>query len=121
MQLLRHMAKYDPSLDHVFSALGDPTRRAILTRLASGPASVSELAAPFEMALPSFMGHLRKLEAAGLIETEKSGRIRSCTLNPAAFAPVMNWLEAQRALWEGRLDRLDALVLQLARNSDPKE
>ncbi|OWU84813.1 ArsR family transcriptional regulator [Oceanicola sp. 22II-s10i] len=108
------MAKHDPSLDHIFSALGDPTRRAILARLASGPATVSDLAAPSGMALPSFMGHLRKLEAAGLIETEKTGRVRSCTLNPAAFTPAFDWLEEQRAMWSGRLDRLDALVRMLA-------
>lgn len=115
------MAKHDPALDHVFTALGDPTRRAILTRLARGPASVSELAAPFEMALPSFMGHLKKLEAAGLIETTKSGRVRSCVLNPEAFAPAMDWLEAQRALWAGRLDRLDALVMSLATKTETKD
>ncbi|MGR3454552.1 ArsR/SmtB family transcription factor [Pseudooceanicola sp.] len=112
------MAKHDPTLDHVFTALGDPTRRAILTRLADGPKSVSDLAAPFDMALPSLMGHLKKLEAAGLIVSEKSGRVRSCALRPAAFAPAMDWLEAQRALWAGRLDRLDALVMTLADTKD---
>ncbi|MGR3320639.1 MAG: ArsR/SmtB family transcription factor [Pseudooceanicola sp.] len=112
------MAKHDPALDHVFTALGDPTRRAILTRLARGPAAVSELAAPFGMSLPSFMGHLKKLEAAGLIVTEKHGRVRSCTLNQDAFAPALDWLDEQRALWSGRLDRLDALVTQLQRDQD---
>ena len=112
------MAKHDPTLDHVFTALGDPTRRAILTRLADGPKSVSDLAAPFDMALPSLMGHLKKLEAAGLIVSEKSGRVRSCALRPAAFAPAMDCLEAQRALWSGRLDRLDALVMTLADTKD---
>lgn len=111
------MAKHDPRLDHLFTALGDPTRRAILTRLATGPASVSDLAAPFDMALPSFLGHLRKLEAAGLIETEKTGRVRSCALNPTAFDPAFDWLEEQRALWSGRLVRLDALVRTLAASS----
>lgn len=112
------MAKHDPSLDHLFTALGDPTRRAILSRLAAGPASVSNLAAPFDMALPSFMGHLKKLEAAGLIETSKTGRVRSCALQPAAFAPAIDWLEEQRALWSGRLDRLDALVMAMAAKTD---
>lgn len=111
------MAKHDPSLDHLFTALGDPTRRAILTRLAAGPASVSALAAPFGMALPSFIGHLKKLEAAGLIETTKAGRVRSCALNPQGFTPAVDWLEEQRALWTGRLDRLDALVTGLAKTS----
>lgn len=108
------MAKHDPSLDGLFTALGDPTRRAILTRLATGPASVSDLAAPFDISLPSFLGHLKRLEAAGLIATEKTGRVRSCSLNPGAFTPAADWLAEQRALWAGRLDRLDALVLALA-------
>jgi DNA-binding transcriptional ArsR family regulator len=117
------MAKYDAKLDAVFTALGDPTRREILSRLARGPASVSELAAPHDMALPSFMGHLRKLEDARLIATEKQGRTRICRLMPDAFLPVTGWLEEQRALWEGRLDQFDDYVTQLARkreNDDPR-
>jgi DNA-binding transcriptional ArsR family regulator len=110
------MAKYDLSLDTVFTALGDPTRRAILERLARGPASVSELAAPFDMAMPSFMAHLKKLEAAGLIASEKDGRVRTCALVPGAFAPARDWLTAQRDLWEARLDRFDAFVTQLAKD-----
>lgn len=100
-------------LDALFSALGDPTRRAILERLARGPATVSELAAPFDMALPSFMGHLRRLEAAGLITTRKEGRTRHAELVPGAFTPVRGWLEEQRAIWEGRLDRLEDYVTRL--------
>ncbi|MCT8161827.1 ArsR/SmtB family transcription factor [Pseudoruegeria sp. SHC-113] len=113
------MAKYDPSLDACFTALGDPTRRGILERLARGPATVSELAAPHDMALPSFMGHLRKLEAAGLIATQKEGRSRICRLSPEAFAPVHSWLSEQRALWEGRLDRFDAYVTTLTTDETP--
>ena len=109
------MAKHDPSLDHVFSALGDPTRRAILERLSRGPASVSELSAPFDMAMPSFMAHLKKLEAAGMIASEKDGRVRTCALVPGAFGPARDWLSAQRALWEDRLDRFDAFVMQLTK------
>jgi len=109
------MAKHDPTLDTVFTALSDPTRRAILARLGEGPASVSDLAAPFDMALPSLMGHLRKLEAAGLIASAKDGRVRTCALIPGALAPATAWLDRQRQIWEGRLDRLDAVATAIAR------
>ncbi|WP_420558024.1 ArsR/SmtB family transcription factor [Roseovarius sp.] len=110
------MAKYDSKLDLCFSALGDPTRRVILERLARGPASVSELAAPHDMALPSFMGHLKKLEEAGLVTSEKQGRTRTCALAPDAFAPVDDWLSGQRRIWEGRLDQLDGYVATLMKD-----
>ena len=112
------MAKYDFTLDTCFSALGDPTRRAILQRLARGPASVGELAAPHDMALPSFMAHLKKLEAAGLILTEKQGRTRICHLTPNAFAPAKTWLAEQSEIWEGRLDRFDDYVTSLMKDRD---
>lgn len=108
------MAKLDFNLDMCFSALGDPTRRMILQRLARGEASVGELAAPHDMALPSFMGHLKKLEEAGLIASVKNGRTRVCSLVPDAFAPVSNWLNEQRSVWEQRLDQLDEYVTKLA-------
>lgn len=104
-------------LDTLFQALGDPTRRAMLERLARGPATVTELAAPFDMALPSFLGHVGRLEAAGLVTTAKAGRVRTVTLVPGAFTPVRGWLDDQRALWEGRLDRLDAYVRTLAQET----
>ena len=107
------MAKSDPNLDLCFSALGDPTRRMILQRLARGDASVSELAAPHDMALPSFMGHLRKLEEAGLVTSTKQGRTRTCRLAPDAFTPARDWLTEQRDVWEGRLDRFDDYVTDL--------
>lgn len=109
-------------LDRLFTALGDPTRRAILERLARGPATVSELAAPFDMALPSFMGHVTRLEQAGLVSTHKQGRTRHVTLVPGAFTPVQGWLEQQRAIWADRLDRLDDYVTKLAkeRANDPR-
>lgn len=100
-------------LDTLFQALGDPTRRAMLERLARGPATVSELAAPFDMALPSLLGHVRKLEEAGLVTTAKSGRVRTVTLVPGAFTPIRSWLDEQRAIWEGRLDRLEDYVTRL--------
>lgn len=108
----------EPRLDALFQALADPTRRAMLSQLARGPASVSDLAQPFDMALPSLMGHLRKLEDAGLIETRKDGRVRTCAIVPTAFAPVRSWLDEQRALWEGRLDRLDDYVTRLMKERD---
>jgi DNA-binding transcriptional ArsR family regulator len=100
-------------LDILFQALGDPTRRAILERLARGPATVSELAAPFDMALPSFLAHVQRLETSGLVATAKDGRVRTVTLCPGAFTPVRSWLDEQRAIWEARLDRLDDYVMKL--------
>ncbi|EKE73352.1 ArsR/SmtB family transcription factor [Celeribacter baekdonensis] len=111
------MTKHSNDLDTLFSALSDPTRRAILTRLARGPATLSELHNPHDMALPSLMAHVKKLETAGLISTEKRGRIRTCRLTPGAFTPVQSWLEQQRSLWTGRLDRFDAYVTQLTQSA----
>lgn len=107
------MAKYDSQLDLHFTALGDPTRRMVLARLARGPASVSELAAPHDMALPSFLGHLKKLEDAGLVVSTKEGRVRICALSPDAFAPAQDWLITQKDIWNGRLDQLDDYVSTL--------
>ncbi len=105
-------------LDLCFSALGDPTRRLILQRLARGEATTSELAEPHDMALPSFMAHLQKLEAAGFISTEKKGRTRICRLAPDAFKPVQDWLSEQNAIWEGRLDQFDAYITNLMQERD---
>lgn len=107
------MAKHDPDLSLLFHALSDPTRRAILTRLATGPAPVTELARPTGLRLPTVMRHLSVLEESGLISTTKDGRVRSCAIVPEAMAPVRTWLDDQRALWEGRLDRLDDYVTKL--------
>ena len=111
------MAKHSPELDHLFMALSDPTRRTVLARLARGAASVGELAAGHDMALPTFMAHLAKLERAGLIRTEKAGRVRRCELVPGAFAPAESWLDEQRRLWEARLDRLDDYVMRLVKET----
>ena len=94
------------SLDHAFQALGDPTRRAIVARLASGPLSVSELARPLPMSLPAVLQHLAVLENAGLVASAKAGRVRTCRLETAAIAQAEQWLSAQRGEWERRLDRL---------------
>lgn len=107
------MTNHPVVLDLTFHALADPTRRAVLARLASGPASVSELAAPFAMAMPTLLQHLRVLEAGGLIATAKSGRVRTCMLRREALAEAEQWLARQRAAWEAALDRMDALVIRL--------
>ena len=110
------MANHDPDLSLLFHALSDPTRRSILTRLARGPATVTELAIPTGLRLPTVMRHLAVLTDAGLIATAKDGRVRSCAIVPDALAPVRTWLDDQRALWEARLDRLDAHVLTLMKD-----
>jgi len=107
------MANYSFPLDQVFLALGDPTRRAIVSRLGAGAASVKELAAPFAMALPSFMKHLGVLERSGLIRSQKQGRIRTCELEPATLLAAETWIAEQRAIWESRSDRLAAYVESL--------
>ena len=104
------MAQYSPQLDGAFQALADPTRRAVLGRLGTGPASVGELAAPFNMALPSFMKHIRYLENTGWIRTRKTGRVRTCTLERESFDVIETWLSGQRSIWEGRTDRLERFV-----------
>src|SRR4029434_1226673 len=104
------MPNLSSHLDHVFGALADPTRRAILARLGEGEASVGELARPFAMALPSLMKHIRVLEAGGLVESQKSGRVRTCRLKPAAMTHAERWLVEQRAVCEPRRDRLEVYV-----------
>lgn len=104
------MTQHLADLDGVFQALADPTRRAVLGRLGAGPASVGELAAPFEMALPSFMKHIHFLEKAGWIKTRKTGRVRTCALETKPFDLVESWLGEQRGIWEGRTDRLERFV-----------
>ena len=106
------MAEYSENLNGLFQALGDPTRRGVLARLARGPASVSDLAAPFEMALPSFMKHIRQLEQSGWISTRKVGRVRTCAIEADRFEEVQGWLEGQRLIWEQRTDRLEQFVME---------
>jgi DNA-binding transcriptional ArsR family regulator len=97
----------------VFRALADPTRRAVLERLSRAPASVSELAEPFDMTLPSFLQHLRVLEVSGLVRSRKSGRVRSLSLDSDPLRRAEDWLVQQRTMWERRLDQLDAYVAAL--------
>jgi DNA-binding transcriptional ArsR family regulator len=108
--MLSLMAQYSPVLDDVFAALADPTRRAVVGVLGHGPASVGELAQSASMTLPSFMKHIHTLERCGLIRTAKAGRVRTCTLNRKRLGVVDGWLADQRAIWEGRTDRLDQFV-----------
>jgi DNA-binding transcriptional ArsR family regulator len=110
------MAKHDPDLSLLFHALSDATRRAMLQALVQGPVTVSALAAPTGLRLPTVMRHLAVLEAAGLIATTKDGRVRSCALVPAALDRAQGWLTAQRTMWEARLDRLDDYVMTLMEN-----
>lgn len=100
-----------PSLDRVFHALSDNTRLAVLENLRQGRQSVSELARPFKMAMPSFMQHLSVLENSGLVWSEKAGRQRTYGLVPGGLSPASDWLAQQRVLWEARLDRFDTFLL----------
>jgi len=101
------------SIDRVFRALADPTRRHVLERLGRSPASVSELARPFEMALPSFLQHLKLLEGCGLVRSRKTGRVRTYRLVPKRLQQAEDWLAKQRTLWTTRLDQLDSYLLEL--------
>jgi DNA-binding transcriptional ArsR family regulator len=109
------------SLDDIFQALADPTRRAIVQRLIAGPASVSELARPLAMSLPAVMQHLGVLQTCGLVRTEKAGRVRTCTIEPGGLRFAEGWLHTQRTRWEHRLDRLqEYLDDQSQSTSDPQ-
>ncbi|WP_417464740.1 ArsR/SmtB family transcription factor [Kordiimonas sp.] len=112
------MTNNNAALDQVFHALSDKTRRAVIRRLSDGPITVSELAAPFGMALPSFMQHLKVLERSGLIRSTKAGRIRTCELEPATLDTAEDWLIGQRALWSERFDRLDAYLTKVQQDED---
>ena len=100
-------------LDHTFAALADPTRRAILARLALGEASVGELAEPFDVSLPAISKHIKVLETAELIIREKRAQQRVCRLKPEALRLASDWIEQNRRMWEERFDRLDAYLREL--------
>jgi DNA-binding transcriptional ArsR family regulator len=106
-------------IDLAFAALGDPTRRAIVERLARGDATVLELAAPFDISLPAVSRHLKILERAGLISRGKDAQRRPCSLRPEAMAEISAWAEHTREAWEQRLDRLDDYIKELARSTTP--
>ncbi len=119
--MVSRMTNQEASLDRVFHALSDPTRRAIVSRLSRGPASVSELARPFVMAMPTLLQHLKVLEESRLIRTEKVGRVRTCEIEPSALGRAETWISRQRAVWEGRLDRMESYVSGLQRKDSQRK
>jgi DNA-binding transcriptional ArsR family regulator len=108
------MKRNSPDIARVFHALGDETRRAILERLSSGPMSVSFLAEPFDMSLAAVVQHLQVLEKAGLVKTEKIGRVRTCRVVPEGLRAAEEWLRSRRPEWDRRLDRLEMFFDQSA-------
>jgi DNA-binding transcriptional ArsR family regulator len=121
--ILKYVLNYETPLDQTFQALADPTRRAIVERLAKGPASVSELKRPLDMSLPAVMQHLAVLETSRLVVSQKSGRVRTCCINPSALAEAERWIAARRLEWERRLDRLGECLqtLEVERKSDEQD
>lgn len=111
------MAKYLTDLDRAFSALSDPTRRAIVSRLCDGPKSVSELSEPFDIALPSLLKHVRILEESGLVSSEKTGRVRTCKVELDALHATEAWISQHISAWEKRLDRMEAHIQRMKRKS----
>jgi DNA-binding transcriptional ArsR family regulator len=120
--MVKHVLNQQPSLDRLFTALGDPSRRAIVERLCRGPASVSELAAPLEMSLPAVMQHLAVLEDGGVIRSEKVGRVRTCRIERTALRRAEEWIAARRTAWERHFDRLEELLAEQEREEkEPKK
>src|SRR5262245_9930795 len=112
------MLNQSAPLDRVFHALADPTRRRMVERLSRGPASVSELAQPFDMSLAAVVQHLQILEASGLVRSAKVGRVRTCRIEPAALRSVEQWIAERRTSWERRLDRLGDYLVAHPEESD---
>jgi DNA-binding transcriptional ArsR family regulator len=106
------VSRKKPDADLVFQALGDATRRRMLERISRGPISVSQLAAPFDMTLAAVVQHLQVLEESGLITTQKTGRVRTCSIERAGFAIAEEWMADRRSLWDKRLDALGDLLNQ---------
>jgi DNA-binding transcriptional ArsR family regulator len=115
------MLNQSSSVDPLFHALADPTRRSMVERLARGPASVSELAEPLSMSLSAVVQHLAILEASGLVRSRKIGRVRTCSIEPSALSLAEQWIVQRRADWERRLDRLDTYLASLPPESDKQE
>jgi DNA-binding transcriptional ArsR family regulator len=109
------------SVDHVFHALGDPTRRALLERLSRGPASISDLATPLDITLAAVVQHVQVLEQAGIVHSEKVGRVRTCRLEPKGLAVAERWIAERRSRWERRLDRLGAVLTERLPPAGPGE
>lgn len=104
------MATHRASVDRVFHALGDPTRRAIIEKLSRGPVSVSRLAEPLSITLAAVVQHLQVLEESGLVRTQKVGRVRTCSMEPTGLSVVERWVQDRKTLWERRLDRLGDIL-----------
>jgi DNA-binding transcriptional ArsR family regulator len=109
------MLNYPASLDIVFHALSDPTRRQFVDRMSRGPATVSELAKPVSMSLPAVVQHLKVLEASGIMRSEKVGRVRTCRIDPGSLRMVEQWVAERRAVWEQHFDQLGDVLKELAR------
>ena len=116
--MVRQMLNQSVELDRLFHALADPARRAMIERLSRGPAPVSELARPLPMSLPSAMQHIGVLAAAGLVRSEKTGRVRICSIQTATLDLVDQWINARRQEWEGRLDRLGEYLNSIKNEGD---
>jgi DNA-binding transcriptional ArsR family regulator len=112
------MLNQSTDLDRLFHALADPARRAMVERLSQGPAPVSELARPLPMSLPAAMQHLGVLEAAGLVRSQKVGRVRTCAIEAGALSQAEQWINDRRTEWEHRLDRLGDYLKTLETNGD---
>jgi DNA-binding transcriptional ArsR family regulator len=112
------MAKFTTDLDKAFAALADPTRRAIVSRLCQGPTSVTDLSGPFDMALPSLLKHVRVLEECGLVSSEKTGRVRTCRIEPHALQATEAWIHQHVGAWEARLDRMEAHIERMKNKKD---
>lgn len=112
------MLNQTAELDRLFHALSDPARRAMVERLSRGPAPVSELARPLPMSLPAAMQHLSVLESAGLVRSEKVGRVRTCSIEPRVLNQAEQWINARRIEWERRLDRLGEYLKTLDSEGD---
>jgi DNA-binding transcriptional ArsR family regulator len=108
------------TLDRVFQALSDPSRRAMVERLSRGPASVSELAQPLAMSLPAVLQHLQVLETSGLVQSRKVGRVRTCRIEPVPLRAAEQWIGDRRSGWEHRLDRLGDYLAEHSDDPDPR-
>jgi DNA-binding transcriptional ArsR family regulator len=106
------MPRKKPTIDGVFHALGDPTRRAMMEKLGEGPISVSRLAEPLDITLAAVVQHLQVLEESGLVRTEKAGRVRTCRIEPAGLSVAEQWIGDRRSMWERQFDRLGDLLAE---------
>jgi DNA-binding transcriptional ArsR family regulator len=114
----KYVESAERNIDLLFQALADPSRRAMVDRLTRGPATVSELARPLAMSLPAVVQHLGLLQASGLVRSEKLGRVRTCSIEPAALRTAEAWVTERRTAWEQRLDRLGDFLATQANNQD---